>query len=451
MKFITKNALNLFSNKTIHKTFLVIGLTITMFFSFLLPFFNEPDGQYHLAVSGRISNSVIDTSKYGEMNITSGMKSQKDSYKDGTRFEKYYLNKANFISWKQAPREINYSKFNFVFWGHLIPAFGLKVGRIVYPSMGSMITFARLITSFFAIVSLTFIIKNLKKAKLIYFAVFLSPVALNSFASLSYDATGFVIVAAFVAILINILVDKELTKKRIALLLATCFLIIIACKQNYWLLLLLTPFVLMEANHQFSQKLKLRFLKVVELFKKKWWLKFLAAFMVLAFAFLITRSHGGIFVVFRRYLMTFGYNYSGANLLSNDITSWLAAPYPSENYIPTWVSAVWYLMVFAILFSEEKFIKNKYIGYLFLVFFFIGVFGVYFIMLEYNGARTSYIEGVQGRYFTPTIILLQVFAASVKTRINEYGQKLTPLFLTGLIVVSNGLLLFDTVVGLIMR
>ncbi|CAM4165847.1 hypothetical protein AT575_02485 [Streptococcus penaeicida] len=441
----------LFSDKTIHKTFLVVGLMITMTFSFLMPFFNEPDGQYHLAVSGRIANSVIDTSKYGEYDIISGMKSQKDSYKDGTRFEKYYLNKASFVSWKDAPREVNYSVVNFVYWGHVLPAIGLKLGQFIYPSMGVMITFARLLTSFLSVIALTFIIKSLKNAKMIFFAVFLSPVSLNSFASLSYDATGFVITAWLVSQLINILSDRMISKKRLILLAITTFLALIGCKQNYWLILGLIPIVLLYTNHVKAVHLRSKVLNVLELISKNLVLKLVVAVFILAGFYVISRSHGGLLVVIRRYLMTFGYNYSGTQLLSNDITSWLAAPYPSYNFIPTWVSAVWYLLFFAVLFTEEKFVKSRKIGLIFLMTFFVGIFGVYFIMLEYNGARTSYIEGVQGRYFTPTLVLLQVFASSIKLRIEQYGQKIIPIALLCLILVSNGLLLFDTVISLILR
>lgn len=152
-----------FLDKNLHKTYFILGLTITIVLSLLMPFFNEPDGQYHLAVSGRISNNIIDTSYYGEYNIDSGMRRQSTSYRDGTRFEKYYLNKANFVDGNHLPREINYSKHNFVFWGHLVPAVGLFLGKFVYPSIGVMITVARLFSSFVSITLVALIIRYVKK------------------------------------------------------------------------------------------------------------------------------------------------------------------------------------------------------------------------------------------------------------------------------------------------
>ncbi|MDE7486489.1 hypothetical protein LZ155_01560, partial [Streptococcus agalactiae] len=106
--------------------------------------------------------------------------------------------------------------------------------------------------------------------------------------------------------------------------------------------------------------------------------------------------------------------------------------------------SVLYLMVFLVWFSEEKFVKSKIMGFLFFARFFVGILGVFFIMLEYRGAPTSYIEGVQGRYFTVTLLLVQVFASSIPARLNEAGRKVVPYALTGLVIVSNALFLFDT-------
>ncbi|HFU9786547.1 TPA: DUF2142 domain-containing protein [Streptococcus agalactiae] len=440
-----------FLDKNLHKTYFILGLTITIVLSLLMPFFNEPDGQYHLAVSGRISNNIIDTSYYGEYNIDSGMRRQSTSYRDGTRFEKYYLNKANFVDGNHLPREINYSKHNFVFWGHLVPAVGLFLGKFVYPSMGVMITVARLFSSFVSITLVALIIRYVKKGKLIYFAIFLSPVVLNSFASLSYDSTGYIVFGAFLSLLINLLVDKSLTKNRSIALIGLILLVIVACKQNYLLFLLLVIPVLLQVNNPklmgYNQKLSHLFQGLKS--KKLFWL--CLTFLSLAIVYVLTARHGGVLAVLRRYVMTFGYNYAGINILSNDITSWLASPYPSQNFIPTWVSSVWYLMVFLVWFSEEKFVKSKNMGFLFLASFFVGILGVFFIMLEYRGAPTSYIEGVQGRYFTVTLLLVQVFASSIPARLNEAGRKVVPYALTGLVIVSNALLLFDTVISLIMR
>lgn len=449
-----KKLMQVFEPKHIHKTYLVLALTIGAIFSLFMPFFNEPDGQYHLAVSGKVANNIIDTSRYGEFKIDSGMARQASSYKNGTRFEKYYLNKAVFVEDDDMPRDIRYSYLDFTFWGHVVPAVGLLIGKYIYPSMGVMITAARLLSVIVNSLLIGLIIKKAKFGKLIYFAIFLSPVALNSFASLSYDSTGYVAVAFLLMVVFNTIAEQRITRQnRYKFLLGSLF-IITASKWNYWLLIALWPILELSFTESFE---KIR-QKIIQLGQKIVLRKRNIAFSILAVlglgfivAVFLTRNHGGLFYVIQRYLMTFGYNYAGLDLLSNDITSWLAAPYPSQNYIPIWVSAVWYLMIFLVIFSEQKFVKVKYLGYVAFLFFAIGVLGVYYTMLGYNGARTSYIEGVQGRYFTPTLLLLQLLVSAVTPQLNRSARQIVPVFVSLLVIVSNVLLIFDTTIGLMMR
>ncbi|MEQ9764770.1 DUF2142 domain-containing protein [Streptococcus sp. ZJ151] len=444
----------LFEESQIHKVFLVLGMSLGTMLCLFMPLFNEPDGQYHLAVSGRIANNIIDTSRYGDPAVASGMLRQKQSYKDGTHFEKYYLNKAYFVKPSSVPRNIRYSKIDFVYWGHIVPAIGLKVGKLIYPSIGVMITAARLTSLIVCVSTLYAIIKRLKAAKYIYFFVFLSPVALNSFASLSYDATGFVLVALFISIVINTIVDGELTKRRRLRLYFSGFLLIIGAKWNYWLLLVWLPFLEYHYNPvlEFLRQ-KLAGVKAYLWSGKKRLLLVgtLAAFLMLAVMWILSIRHGGLLVVIRRFIMTFAYSYAGLGVHNNDLTSWLASPYPTFNFMPTWTTSAWYLFLFLVLLAEDKFIRSKRIAYFALGLFLIGVIGVFYIMLDYNGASTSYIEGVQGRYFTPTLVLLQLFFSGIKPGLNQYAKKLIPIGVGLLAIASNILLLFDTVVALIMR
>lgn len=445
---------SVFEENHIHKVFLVLGMSLGTLLCLFMPLFNAPDGQYHLAVSGRIAHSIVDTSRYGEYIVTSGMSRQRSSYKDGTHFEKYYLNKAHFVKPSAVPRNIRYSQIDFVFWGHVVPAIGLGIGKLIYPSLGVMVTSARLLSLIVCVTALYFIIKHLKAAKYIYFLVFLSPVALNAFASLSYDGTGFVLVALFTSIVINISVDRELSKKRRKWLYAAGFLLVIATKWNYWLLLAWIPFLeycynpsLVNLREKVGAQKRL-------LWQHKKRLALVigsAAVMMLALTWFLTRNHGGIFVVIRRYLMTFGYSYAGLGVHNNDLTSWLASPYPEFNFMPTWTTSVWYLFFFLVLLAEKKRIVNIKVSYFALFLFLVGVIGVFYIMLDYNGASTSYIEGVQGRYFTPTLVLLQLFFSGISAGLNQAGKRLIPIGVSLLAVISNVLLLFDTVIALMMR
>ena len=119
--------------------------------------------------------------------------------------------------------------------------------------------------------------------------------------------------------------------------------------------------------------------------------------------------------------------------------------------MPTWTTSVLYLFFFLVLLAEKKRIVNIKVSYFALFLFFVGVIGVFYIMLDYNGASKSYIEGVQGRYFTPTLVLLQLFFSGISAGLNQAGKRLIPIGVSLLAVISNVLLLFDTVIALMMR
>lgn len=169
--------------------------------------------------------------------------SKKDSYVNGYHLKKYYFTKYEEIDFNNLPRNFDYNVKNYVFWGHIIPAIGMKIGSLIYPSLGVVVTFARLASILVCYISIFFMIKYLKAGKLIFSAISLTPVWLNQIASLSYDASSYVVVAWFIMLVINLIYDKKITKNRnFLLLLASIFLLLVA-KKNFYLLLLFLPVV----------------------------------------------------------------------------------------------------------------------------------------------------------------------------------------------------------------
>lgn len=427
-----------------HKTFLVLGIFLGLMLSLFMPLFNEPDGQYHLAVSGRIVNTIVDTSRYGEYEIGTGMDGQQSSYEDGTHFEKYYLNKAVFIDAANLPRNIKFTYYNYVYWGHLIPAFGLKIGSLIYPSLGVMVTIGRTLNMLVSVVLVYLIIKRLKAAKLLYLAVYLSPVVLNSFASLSYDSTGYIAVGFLLMQCINLIADREYRITKSSALL-TLFSIIFTAKQNYWLLLLLYAYCFVEYQLQDDSKVK-QIYRSIRSFLSRHKLLSLIGFALPAFAlaYVITLRYGGIVQVAKRFFLTTVFAYSKAF----GVNSWFSEPYPSFNNMPTWTTALWVILIFTLLFSLEKFNKRKEVSLLALFLFVLGIVGVYFMQLNYNGASTSYIEGVQGRYFTPTILLLALVTSFTTLTIKVKERYFLTAFAYLTVILTNGMMLFNTIINL---
>ena len=147
--------------------------------------------------------------------------------------------------------------------------------------------------------------------------------------------------------------------------------------------------------------------------------------------------------------MTFIYKYEPMTTGADLVVSWLAAPYPTFNNMPIWTATVWYLLLFILPFSEEKYIKSKVISYGAVIIFILGVFATYYGFLNFGDGSSSYIQGVQGRYFTASLLLLSIFAGNqyFKIKINSFK---TVFYLTfGIVLVTNVMLVFDTLVGLV--
>lgn len=449
---MTLKIVNCISDKYLHKIYFVISLFFITLFSIFMPLFNEPDGQYHLAVTGRVAHNIIDTSRYGEKFIGTGVKSQEESYKDKTHFETYYLNKAQFIEPKNLPRNIKFNYYNFVYFGHIIPAIGLIIGKIVYPSIGVMVTFARLTSGLLYTLSVYVIIKKLRKFKLLYTALYLSPVVINSFASLSYDSLGFVIVGLFLMLLINKIEEKDSVKiennypKNSFMILLSSLLLIFGSKQNYWILLLLLPVYYYFDNSTFKKWIDNMRMRFSNLTKTQYLgLGLVGLVLMLISSFVISMPYGGILVIARRYFMTIIFSYGK----TFGVNSWFSEPYPHINSMPSWTSALWIVLMILILFSEKTTVKHPFIGYYTFALFILGIFGVYYIQLGYNGANTSYIEGVQGRYFTPTILLLSYFFSSLNSNFKPAKKYSLQLVLLITVVVTNSMLLFNTLIDLL--
>ncbi|MGT2957490.1 hypothetical protein A9Q68_03620 [Streptococcus bovimastitidis] len=433
-----------FDKYKIENLFLIFGLLITITLSLSMPLFNEPDGQYHFAVSSRIVNSSVDTSRYGVDHVVTGMSDQKESYQNGTHFEKYYLNKAKIINSSIVPRNIRFSYHNYVFFGHVVPAIGIFIGRLIYPSLGIMITCGRIFSSFIYVIALFLVIKKLKYGKLVFATIFLSPVVMNLIASLSYDAASILAVSVFLMLNINILAEpnKELPIKS---LISSIIFLIIASKQNYWIIILILFFTLFESKNTYTLKYRKIILDILYFIKSRklfFLLSGLSLFLV--FLYVICIPQGGIKIVLQRYFMTIVFDYKNSFTLN----SWLAEPYPGYSNMPSWVTALWIVLLVIVLLSEEKFVINLSLSIFALFLFIIGMLGVYYIQLSYGADGTSYIKGVQGRYFTPTLLLLLIFVAGI-------GNKLIlkkSYYLTFSVVISsiltNLMVIFNTIIDL---
>ena len=65
-----------------------------------------------------------------------------------------------------------------------------------------------------------------------------------------------------------------------------------------------------------------------------------------------------------------------------------------------------------------------------------------------NATVLGQMQGLQGRYFTPTLFLLLFVTCHEKFKIKINGQKGVLIFVMSIAIVTNVLLLFSTLFGI---
>lgn len=230
--------------KRIHKYYLVIALFFGVVLSILMPFFNEPDGVYHFVNSSNIVHLTTDINVYGENSKWFGDQfvNQKPAYQNGDYFKKYFETEVQRMPMSKLPRSTVYPKvlsYNFI--GHLIPAIGIWAGYHIYPSIGMMIVCGRLVNMLVMTIGMFLIIKFVKRGKLLFMVVALSPVQMNLFSSLSYDATSMLLVSIFIAALINIVNRDKFTIFSLMRLCLLAAILYLGVKTNLCLVFLFIP------------------------------------------------------------------------------------------------------------------------------------------------------------------------------------------------------------------
>lgn len=457
-------------SRNIHKIYLIVAVVLGLFSSVVNPIFNEPDSPYHFEASANLVGLVVDISRYGSTSVTTSLTGQSQSYVDGTHFEKYYLNEAYITEDKNFPREIGGNILDYAQLGHIIPAIGIWIGYHIYPSIGVMVVFGRLLSSLVYSLLIYFIIKRLKKGKLTFTALMLSPVIVSQFSSFSYDALSYVLVAASVAVAINVVDDNKLSPKNILEMLIVSFLILVAAKLNFKTIIIIYPLIVVAIwfNKHVHKKGKyspissksstlsydrrrkkrnhnLNLMKIGAL------LAAVLAFIVAAIV--ILQRYGGIFYVLRRLVV---------NLVSNVappmFTSLFVSPYRT-NSIPIWVTVSWCVLLILCLLAEEKFVKSKLISFGALSLLILNILAVYFqymISGYYDTGTTAAnqlvgaISGVQGRYFTPLFLLLVLFSGSTYFKAKIKETRVIVALVISLAVLSNIILIVNNFWGVIL-
>ena len=449
-KQVSKRPRLLFNEETIGKKIHKFYLTIALFFGVILsigmPFFNEPDGVYHFVNSSNIVHLTTDITVYGENSKWFGNQfiNQKPAYQNGDYFKKYFETEVQRMPMSKLPRSTEYPKvLSYNFLGHIVPAAGVWLGYHIYPSMGMMIVCARLLSMFVYSLILFFIIKYVKRGKLVFTIIGLSPVVMNTFSSLSYDGLTLILAAFLVAVGINMVNKRKITPLNLIPMIFSSIAVYFAAKTNIKLLILIFPIIVLSILMKGRikdriNKLPSRLKLIISIF--------LLSFVLIGGA-IYAQRYGGLGLVIYKLFMNFSYNFN-PNINVQDINTILVQPLATHNMMPFWLTSVWFIMILAAAFAEAKFVKDPLISYGALGLFILNILALYvnFFTGYSSGvnAANGAIGGVQGRYVTPMLFLLPLFAGNEHFELRVVSYKTVALFSAVIIVISNSLLFFDT-------
>ena len=401
--------------------YLIIGTICLSVYSLIIPLFlKQQDEFYHFDCSAYLSNVVVDRKNDDEYKHY-----VKNLLEDGD-----YLQAIYFTRVKKQNRESVVAKKaklqkKYEFWGHIIPAIGMKLGFFIYPSIGVMATFSRLFSGIVYLFCMYFIIKAMKYGKRLFMAVSLTPAVLPLLASMSYDGLNFVVVSFFLMSVINLSVKKKFVLLDF-LPVTLASLILYFCSKTNMILMLIIPIVLLLIRFvaPFFYK-KLSFLN-----KKRWrYLTFLLiTFLCIFIFFYVTKLSGdGVAKIFLS-LNSEVYIYY--------IFSILGGIYSVQS---VWLGLYWFIVIFIIISNEKinSLFRNNVIFWLSMIIFLVNFF---YLMIFYkdwtlnNRLSSDVISGIQGRYFTPYILPFAMIGASDKYRRFDSILKIDSLIFGGAVI-----------------
>ncbi|MFC4653048.1 DUF2142 domain-containing protein [Lactococcus nasutitermitis] len=378
--------------------FLIIAVVLGLAFAVFQPLFIEPDASYHFDSATYISNTVVNRAKVGfpaedYQSTPVPFTTVSTMMKKGTYFKNFFETKLPIISHsKVESRIVQLSWRNKLM--HSVAALGVKIGHMIYPSIGAMIITARIFNLIFFIVAMYFIIKKLKVYQWLFVFVSLTPTVIQFVTSLSYDCFNYIVCAWLIATLLNLAADikaeKELTIKKFFLRIILPSIAVYSSKENSILLFILVAGMLI---YLIGKKLKISLSKLQIALGSSF-------IFILGVVYFFMRYHAHLYLIAGKFFYTFLEPYY--TVLTTEVISGT-----NTAGVPAWLFAVQFAVLILLLLSYTKEAIPRWFAWLSFAVAALNLFG---ILLQY-AVNSSYltdatITGPQGRYFTVFILLL---------------------------------------------
>jgi uncharacterized membrane protein len=415
------------------RIFLVLSSFFGLVSLFMMPVLTIPDEGAHFWLSyGMFSKNQ----KIPESLLVSPEES-KEFVKDGTYIENIFQDKVDLegdtlqFNFSKAQSGINASNdasprpVSSLDIPRLPQAIGIALGELIYPSLGVMITMGRLFNLAFFIVAVFFIIKKVRFGKLALTFLALFPMIIHQAASLSHDVVNIVVIFAWVALMINLYLQKDTITKKQLLSVGLFAVALVITKPSNALLLAFLPFLPMVL-YKNTKLFKVVSKKIPRFSIKKnllWVAVGLVSVAVLVIsaylADLYLAKYGVSSTTFVGVLINTFFRTDINTQLDPIVTTGIVGHFGWLWYrFPEWLVYI-HLAVFTLILLGDKVPKvNLKFALMSLCLFILSVLaitvGMYFLWTlqpSVAGINATFIQGMQGRYFTPLLaLLIPVFA-----------------------------------------
>ncbi|MGG5335957.1 DUF2142 domain-containing protein [Enterococcus sp. AZ154] len=412
---------------------LFIGISV-----FLMPINRVPDEMNHARMAWNSIFVRTDTS-FDWMNSVSA-----DTEINKSEYKQLFTEKIDLSEEKFQP------SFELKRIMHIPQVLGMILGSIVYPSIGVMVTLARLFNAVFYIASMYLIITKTRYGKWSMVLLSLLPIMVQQAGSLSYDAANFVVILGFFAFLSLMIENPQINLKKLFQILLFALALYITKSNNFLFLLLLFPinFILagklspLEKVNQHIRKLIFKY-------------KYILIVLLLVLGGLVgIKMFGGIqgikelLLVLVRTLFNNNLNGHLNSILTVGMFGYIGL---FSVEIPLWIIFIDVALLAFISALNSDFEIKKIFGFSSLAIIVIQILaiiaGMYYAWTPLVLGENAIISvGAQGRYFTPFLIFLVPFFISLKDSIKvEMSEKLLRfaiiLTLVFNFIVSTGLVL----------
>lgn len=306
-------------------------------------------------------------------------------------------------------------------------AIGMVFSRLISDNMLLMLYMARLFNLIVCIVLLYFAIKLIPFGKLLVYLISILPLSIEAFSTMSPDGITISLSILLIAYILNIIFNKDrVVQKKDVAIISVMSVIIALCKIVY--VPLVAAILLIPASKFKSKKSKAlisTFVIGISVIANLIWFKISTNYLAIISGGSSTDKIINVLTspidYFRMLLYTI--NYNGSTYMERLFGSVLAmGEFVKLYFIVPFVFSMFFLFES----TTSKELKKRFTEFQNIVIFLIAlvVIGLVFTSLyvQFTDESSMTIDGVQGRYFIPILLLVGLLLANVKIN-SDYNEQ----------------------------